>query len=264
MSSRKQDIRRGILTKAALPGAAELRAVKEGASASASSVPDAMTAPGGEEKPRTPPPDLPSMLLDSRVVFLGMPLQGAVTELMIAQLLYLQHMDRLKPIYFYINSTGTARADGEPIGHETEATAVYDTMCYISNNVYTVATGQAVGQACLLLSCGTPGRRYMMPHSTAMLHQPRSPPTGTRQAVEVQVRAREVNAQKDANLRILHETTGQPVEKLDRDLQRPLYMTPNNAIAYGVADRAHTSFIPPRLLRLASLQMQMQLLRLQV
>lgn len=196
-----------------------------------------MTAPAGEEKPRTPPPDLPSMLLDSRVVFLGMPLQGAVTELMIAQLLYLQHSDRSKPIFFYINSTGTARADGEPIGHETEATAVYDTMCYISNEVYTVVTGQAIGQACLLASCGTPGRRYMMPHATAMLHQPRSPPTGTRQAVEVAVREREVNAQKQANLNILNKTTGQPVEKLDRDLQRPLYMTPSNAIAYGVCDQ---------------------------
>lgn len=86
-------------------------------------------------KPRTPPPDLPSLLLDARIVYLGMPLVPAVTELIIAELLYLQSADQGKPLYIYINSTGTTRADGETVGFETEGTAIYDTMQYLKNDV---------------------------------------------------------------------------------------------------------------------------------
>jgi hypothetical protein len=90
---------------------------------------------GRSQKPRSPPPDLPSMMLNARIVYLGMPLVPAVTELIITELLYLQYEDRTKPVYLYINSTGTTRADGETVGFETEGTAIYDTMQYLKNDV---------------------------------------------------------------------------------------------------------------------------------
>lgn len=189
-----------------------------------------------DHKPRTPPPDLPSLLLDSRIVYLGMPLVPAVTELIIAEMLYLQYKDRSKPIYLYINSTGTTRADGETVGFETEGTAIYDTMSFIKNEVHTVGVGVAIGQSCMLLSAGQKGHRYMLEHATAMLHQPRVPPTGQRQAIEIQVKWREVLAQKQNMLQILSRTTGHSAEKLDKDMQRPLYMQPKDALAYGIID----------------------------
>jgi hypothetical protein len=88
-----------------------------------------------EHRPKTPPPDLPSLLLDSRIVYIGMPLVPAVTELIVSELLYMQYTDPGKACYLYINSTGCTRADGEVVGFETEATAIYDTMKYIGNEV---------------------------------------------------------------------------------------------------------------------------------
>jgi Clp protease len=90
---------------------------------------------GGRRKPQTPPPDLPSLLLHGRIVFVGMPLVAAVTELVISELLWLQYMDQRKPIHMYINSTGTTRADGETVAFETEGTAIYDAMRMLRNPV---------------------------------------------------------------------------------------------------------------------------------
>ncbi|CAL52171.2 Clp protease proteolytic subunit /Translocation-enhancing protein TepA [Ostreococcus tauri] len=193
-----------------------------------------------EHKPKTPPPDLPSLLLDSRIVYIGMPLVPAVTELIVSELLYLQYADQKKPCYIYINSTGCTRADGEVVGFETEATAIYDTMKYIGNEIYTVGTGVAVGQACVLLSAGDKGKRFMTPHATAMLHQPRVPSTGERQATELNIKWHETLAQKKTLLNVLSKTTGHSVEKLDKDMRRPLYMTAADAIQYGVADKIVT------------------------
>lgn len=189
-----------------------------------------------DHKPQTPPPDLPSLLLDSRIVYLGMPLVPAVTELIIAELLYLQYKDRTKPIYLYINSTGTTRADGETVGFETEGTAIYDAMSFVKNEIHTVGVGVAIGQACMLLSAGDKGKRFMLEHATAMLHQPRVPPTGQRQAIEIQIKWREVLAQKQNMLQIMSRTTGHDAGKLERDMQRPLYMQPKDALAYGIID----------------------------
>jgi len=202
----------------------------QGASAAAS------YSSSDDHKARTPPPDLPSLLLDSRIVFLGMPLVPAVTELIIAELLYLQYKDRNKPMFLYINSTGTTRADGETVGFETEGTAIYDAMRHVRNEVHTVAFGMAMGQACMLLASGHQGKRFMLPHTTAMLQQPRVPTTGQRQAIEIQIKWREVLAQKQAFLKILSKHTGHSMQKLDADWQRPLYMTPRDAIEYGIAD----------------------------
>ena len=121
-----------------------------------------------------------------------MPLVPAVTELVVAELLYLKYQDAHKPAYVYVNSTGCSRADGETVGYETEAMAIYDTMNYVGMPIYTVGTGVAIGQACMLLSAGNKGKRYMLPHATAMLHQPRVPSSGQRQAVEIALKWKEV------------------------------------------------------------------------
>eukprot|EP01025_Chloroclados_australasicus_P033023 TRINITY_DN3355_c0_g1_i1.p1 TRINITY_DN3355_c0_g1~~TRINITY_DN3355_c0_g1_i1.p1 ORF type:complete len:309 (-),score=30.87 TRINITY_DN3355_c0_g1_i1:195-1088(-) len=202
-----------------------------------SSSPAEVSTGQDEHRARTPPPDLPSLMLDSRIVYLGMPLVPAVTELIIAELLYLQYRDRIKPMYLYVNSTGTTRADGETVGFETEGTAIYDTMRYVKNDIYTVGVGVAIGQACMLLSAGTKGKRFMLPHATAMLLQPRVPPTGQRQAIEVHIKWKEVLAQKQAFLEIMSKTTGHSPEKLDKDMQRPLYMQPIDALEYGIIDK---------------------------
>lgn len=109
-------------------------------------------------------------------------------------------------------------------------------MNFVKNDIATVGVGVAIGQACMLLSAGKKGKRFMLPHATAMLQQPRLPPTGQRQAIEVEIKWREVLAQKLTFLAILAHTTGHSIDKLDADLQRPLYMQPKDAIEYGVID----------------------------
>jgi ATP-dependent Clp protease protease subunit len=166
-----------------------------------------------------------------------MPLVPAVTELIVSELLYMQYTDPSKPCYIYLNSTGCSRADGEVVGFETEATAIYDTMKYIGNEIYTVGTGVAIGQACVLLSAGDKGKRFMTPHATAMLHQPRIPSTGQQQTTEVHIKWKEVLTQKKAMLNILSSTTGHSTKKIDEDIQRPLYMSAQDAIDYGIIDK---------------------------
>ena len=184
---------------------------------------------------RTPPPDLPSLLLKERIVYLGMPLVPAVTELIIAELLYLQSDDPDKPIKIYINSTGTSSYNGEPIGFETEAFAIYDTLRYIKPPVHTICIGSAMGMAAMLLSAGTPGCRASLPNANIILHQPKSYAQG--QATDIQIRAKEVLANKATLLDILAKTTGQPIEKIGKDMDRLFYLTPQQAKEYGLIDR---------------------------
>ncbi|MGI0487152.1 ATP-dependent Clp protease proteolytic subunit [Pantanalinema rosaneae CENA516] len=184
---------------------------------------------------RTPPPDLPSLLLKERIVYLGMPLVPAVTELIVAELLYLQYEDPEKPIRIYINSTGTSRYDGEPIGFETEAFAICDTMSYIKPPVHTICIGSAMGMAAMLLSAGTKGCRASLPNATIVLHQTKSYARG--QATDIQIRAKEVLANKTTMLDILSRTTGQTREKISKDMDRLFYMTPQQAKEYGLIDR---------------------------
>ncbi|WVY94383.1 hypothetical protein V8G54_033471, partial [Vigna mungo] len=146
-----------------------------------------------EHRPTKPPPDLPSLLLNGRIIYIGMPLVPAVTELVIAELMYLQYMDPKEPIYIYINSTGTTRDDGETVGMETEGFAIYDAMRQLKNEIHTVGVGAAIGQACLILAAGTPGKRFMMPHAKAMIQQPRIPSSGLMPASDVLIRAKEVS-----------------------------------------------------------------------
>jgi ATP-dependent Clp protease protease subunit len=189
----------------------------------------------GDNFYRTPPPDLPSLLLKERIVYLGMPLVPAVTELIIAELLYLQSDDPDKPIKIYINSTGTSSYSGEPIGFETEAFAIYDTLRYIKPPIHTICLGSAMGMAAMLLSAGTKGCRASLPHASIILHQPKSYAQG--QATDIQIRAKEVLANKATMLDILAKTTGQPIEKISKDMDRLFYMTPQQAKEYGLIDR---------------------------
>jgi ATP-dependent Clp protease, protease subunit len=199
---------------------------------------------GGDSYVRTPPPDLPSLLLKERIVYLGLPLFSSddvkrrvgmdVTELIIAQLLYLQFDDPEKPIRFYINSTGTSWYDGDAIGYETEAFAICDTLQYIKPPVHTICLGQALGTAAMILSSGAKGFRASLPHATIVLNQPRTGAQG--QATDIQIRAQEVLSNKRATLEILSRNTGQSVEKIAKDTDRMLYMTPVEAKEYGLID----------------------------
>jgi len=189
----------------------------------------------GNASYRTPPPDLPSLLLNERIVYLGMPLVPAVTELIVAELLYLQYEDPEKPIKIYINSTGTSSYNGEPVGFETEAFAICDTMRYIKPPIHTICLGSAMGMAAMLLSAGTKGCRASLPHATIILHQPKSYAQG--QATDIQIRAKEVLANKKTMLDILSRTTGQSTEKIAKDMDRLFYMTPYQAVEYGLIDR---------------------------
>ncbi len=199
---------------------------------------------GGDSYTRTPPPDLPSLLLKERIVYLGLPLFSSddvkrrlgmdVTELIIAQLLYLQFDDPEKPIRFYINSTGTSWYDGDAVGYETEAFAICDTLQYIKPPVHTICLGQAMGTAALILSSGTKGFRASLPHATIVLNQPRTGAQG--QATDIQIRAKEVLSNKTAMLTILARNTGQSPEKLAKDMDRMFYLTPQEAKEYGLID----------------------------
>ena len=199
----------------------------------------------GDASYRTPPPDLPSLLLKERIIYLGLPLVSSddlkrqigvdVTKLIIAQLLYLQFDNPDKPIFFYINSTGTSWYTGDAIGYETEAFAICDTISYVKPAVHTICIGQAMGTAAMILSAGTSGFRASLPHATIVLNQPR---TGARgQATDIQIRAKEVLANKRATQEIFSKNTGQAIEKIEKDTDRTLYMTPQEAKEYGLIDR---------------------------
>jgi ATP-dependent Clp protease protease subunit len=200
---------------------------------------------GGGASYRTPPPDLPSLLLKERIVYLGLPLVSPdeykqqigidVTELIIAQLLFLQFDDPEKPIYMYINSTGTSWYGGDAIGFETEAFAICDTINYIKPPVHTICIGQAMGTAAMILSSGSQGCRASLPNATIILHQSRQGAQG--QASDIQIRAKEVLANKQAMLEIFAKNTGQTVEKLEKDTDRMLYLTPEQAKEYGLIDK---------------------------
>ncbi|HIK42310.1 MULTISPECIES: ATP-dependent Clp protease proteolytic subunit [unclassified Thermoleptolyngbya] len=200
----------------------------------------------GDAAYRTPPPDLPSLLLKERIIYLGLPLVSSddlkrqlgvdVTKLIIAQLLYLQFDDPEKPIYFYINSTGTSWYTNDAIGYETEAFAICDTISYVKPPVHTICIGQAMGTAAMILSAGTKGFRASLPHATIVLNQPRTG-MGQAQATDIQIRAREVLINKQATLEILSRNTGQPIEKIAKDTDRIFYLNPYEAKEYGLIDR---------------------------
>eukprot|EP00850_Spirogloea_muscicola_P019308 SM000188S03803 [mRNA] locus=s188:13623:16109:- [translate_table: standard] len=186
------------------------------------------------EATQQPPPDLPSYLFKNRIVFLGMSLVPSVTELIMAQLLYLQYDDATKPIYMYINSTGTTK-DGEKLGYETEAFAIYDTMRYVKPPIFTLCVGNAWGEAALLLATGSKGNRAALPSSTIMIKQPIAQFRG--QATDIDIQRQEVRNVKDELVKLYARHTGHSVEKIEEDIARPKYMSPDAAIDYGIIDK---------------------------
>jgi len=175
-----------------------------------------------------PPPDLPSLLLHNRIVYCGAPLVPQVTELVVAQLLYLNYETQEKPVYMYINSPGTG-------GFETEAFAIVDTMNYVGPEVETICIGTAFGTAAMLLANGAKGKRACLPNSSMMLQQPMSQARG--QASDIKIKAQEVLAARDVICNIFAEKTGQSFEKVKADSSRTRYLNADQALAYGIVDK---------------------------
>ncbi|MEM6503622.1 MAG: ATP-dependent Clp protease proteolytic subunit [Cyanobacteria bacterium P01_C01_bin.89] len=182
---------------------------------------------GGPSAYRTPPPDLPSLLLKERIVYMGMPLVPAVAELIVAELLYLQYEDPQKPIKVYINSMGT-------LGFESDAFAICDTMSYIKPPVHTICLGSAVGMAALLLAGGTKGFRASLPNAKIVLQQPQSAARG--QATDIQIQSQEVVRTKNMVVDVMSAYTGQDPDRIRQDMNRRYYMTPDEAKEYGIID----------------------------
>jgi ATP-dependent Clp protease, protease subunit len=181
-----------------------------------------------------PPPDLPSLLLHNRIVYIGMPLVPAVTELIIAELLYLNYESTTEPITMYINSSGTTTGDGQSVGFETEAFAIADVMKYVRPPVHTVAIGQAFGAAAMLLSQGKRGFRFALPNATILLNQPRSMARG--QASDIAIKAREVAHNRRTTCELIAKACGKPVDTVVQDCSRVKYLQPHEAVAYGLID----------------------------
>lgn len=169
--------------------------------------------------------DIYSRLLKERIIFLGSDVNEATANIVVAQLLFLQSEDPKKDIYFYINSPG---------GSVYDALAIYDTMQYVSNDIQTVGIGVQASAAAFLLSSGTKGKRFMLPHATVMIHQPSS---GTRGKVtDQEIDLRESLRIKRLLEEIMAKNTGQKVAKIHEDMERDKWLSAEEAKTYGIID----------------------------
>ena len=169
--------------------------------------------------------DLFSRLLKDRIIFLGTPIDDTVANLIISQLLFLEAEDPEKDICLYINSPG---------GIITSGLAIYDAMQFIKVDVATICFGQAASMGAVLLACGAKGKRSALPHSRIMLHQPWGGVEG--QASDIQIHAEEILRMRDKLNEILERHTGQTFDKIRQDTERDFYMSPEEAIQYGIID----------------------------
>lgn len=170
--------------------------------------------------------DIFSLLLKNRIVFLGTPINDQIANLTVAQLLFLNQEDREAPISMYINSPG---------GQVYAGLAIYDTMQMISNPISTVAVGVTASFGTVLLTAGTKGQRYALPHATIHIHQPLGGVQG--QATDIEIEAREILRLKTRLNQILAEHTGQTVETIEKDTDRNFYMDAKGAVDYGLVDK---------------------------
>ncbi len=187
--------------------------------------------------------DIYSRLLKERIVFLGTPIDDAVGNLVMAQLLHLESDDPDKDIHLYINSPG---------GDITSLFAVYDTMQYIKPDVSTIVMGQAASAAAVLLAAGTHGKRYALPHSRVLIHQPHGGAQG--QAVDIEIQAREILRYRKLLDELLAQHTGQTIDKISKDTDRDFIMTAEQAKDYGLIDEVISSRKVQRELATASAQ----------
>ncbi len=170
--------------------------------------------------------DIYSRLLKDRIIFLGSAINDEISNLIVAQLLFLESEDPEKDINFYINSPG---------GSVTAGLAIYDTMKYIKPDVSTVCVGQAASMGALLLAAGAKGKRFSLPNSRIMIHQPLGGAQG--QASDIKIQANEILRMKDVLNQILAHHTGQDIEKISNDTDRDFFMSGDEACAYGIIDR---------------------------
>ncbi|XP_019428782.1 PREDICTED: ATP-dependent Clp protease proteolytic subunit-related protein 1, chloroplastic [Lupinus angustifolius] len=190
----------------------------------------------GAGRPRTAPPDLPSLLLDARICYLGMPIVPAVAELLVAQFMWLDYDNPKKPIYLYINSSGTQNEKNETVGSETEAYSIADMMSYVKADVYTVNCGMAYGQAAMLLSLGTKGYRAVQPNSSTKLYLPKvNRSSGA--VIDMWIKAKELEANTEYYIELLAKGIGKSKEEIAKDVQRPKYFQAQEAIEYGIVDK---------------------------
>src|SRR5512138_2499258 len=170
--------------------------------------------------------DIYSLLLKERIIFLGTPIDDQIANLIVAQLLFLNHEDPEREINMYINSPG---------GVVYAGFAIYDTMKMISNPISTVAVGVTASFGTVLLTAGTKGRRFALPHATIHMHQPLGGAQG--QATDIEIAARQILRQKAILNGILSKHTGQSLEMIERDTDRDYYLDAKGAVEYGLVDQ---------------------------
>ena len=169
--------------------------------------------------------DIYSRLLKDRIIFLGSEVNDTTASLIVAQLLFLEAEDPDKDIHLYINSPG---------GSVTAGMAIYDTMQYIKPDVCTVCIGMAASMGAFLLSSGAKGKRFALPNSEIMIHQPSGTTNG--QVTDMEIHVKRILAMKQKLNEILSENTGQPIERVKEDTERDNFMTANEAKEYGIID----------------------------
>ncbi|HZK28515.1 MAG TPA: ATP-dependent Clp endopeptidase proteolytic subunit ClpP [Thermoclostridium sp.] len=170
--------------------------------------------------------DIYSRLLEDRIIFLSDEVNDLTSSLIVAQMLFLDAKDPDKDIQFYINSPG---------GSVTSGYAIYDTMQHVKSDVSTICVGMAASMGAFLLTAGTKGKRFALPNSTIMIHQPLGGAKG--QATDIKIHAEWILKTKDNLNRILSEKTGQPLDKIERDVERDYFMTSWEAKDYGIVDQ---------------------------
>ena len=175
--------------------------------------------------------DIYSRLLKENIIFLGTPIDDQVANLIIAQLLFLEAEDPEKDISIYINSPG---------GSITSGLAILDTMAFIRPDIVTFCVGQAASMAAVLLAAGSKGKRFSLPNSRIMIHQP-SMHGLAGQAADIDIYAKEILRMRETLNKILAEFTGQPVDRISRDVDRDYIMEPDQAVQYGMIDRVIAS-----------------------
>lgn len=173
--------------------------------------------------------DIFSRLLKERIIFVGTPINDAVANLVIAQMLFLESDDPEKDISLYLNTPG---------GSVTAGLAIYDTLKYIRPDVATICVGQAYSMGCLLLSGGAHGKRYALPNSRVLIHQPIGGAQG--QATDIEIHAKEILTIRDRINQLLAQDTGQPLERIEKDTDRDFFMSPGEAKDYGIIDEIFT------------------------
>jgi len=169
--------------------------------------------------------DIYSRLLKDRIIFLGTEIDDATANIIIAQLLFLEATDPDKDVYIYINSPG---------GSVSSTIAIYDTIQYIKSDVSTICIGMAASGAALILASGAKGKRFALPNSRIMVHQPLGGAQG--QVTDIEIQTRELKRIKDSINKILTHHTGQKLEKIEKDTERDFYMTSQESKEYGLVD----------------------------